>query len=176
MHVNALSILAASILGSCLALAAAMQVPPSKSLPAVQPGAQRLGDGFDWIKSPPEGSFAAESSREIPASDFYEVVASKDYVAIQRDLVTQTSVKITPDTARYFTGPYFRCPEGKTPYLVRAVYGHGGTGRYELKRNGRKLLVEHGSLGHSDAANKSALVVNLDFEPEAAYAVVHIAE
>jgi len=134
------------------------------------------GGGADWIKSPPLHAFAEATSMTIGDRGYYEVVASKLYVALMRDLETKTFVALSRDDAQYYTGPYFACPDGKTPYLVRAVYGNGGTGRYTLTRDGKKLLVEHGSLGRNNWAIKSALVVNLDFVPEAVYATVKIAK
>ncbi|WP_406700060.1 hypothetical protein V5E97_14580 [Singulisphaera sp. Ch08] len=149
---------------------------PTKTPPAASSGSALKDDGREWIKPPPEGLFPEEGTQDVEEAAIYEVVASKKDVAIDRDLRGQNHVKLTHDVAVYYTGHYFRCPRGKAPYLVRAVFGHGGTGRYYVRRFGRKLLVEHGSLGRSDAANKSALVVNLDFEPEALYTLVRIAE
>ncbi len=147
----------------------------TKTGPVATSGPSPQGDGREWLNPPSEGAFPDGATHAIQASDVYEVVASKNYVPVVRDLKDRAYVKLTPDSAVYFTGHYFQCPKGKTPYLVRAVYGHGGTGKYSVMRFGRKVLIDHGSLGRTDAANKSALLVNLDFEPEAIYTVVHIA-
>ena len=143
---------------------------------AFPPGDPPRGDGADWLKPPPAGSFTGAGTQEVDEAETYEVVASKLHVAELRDLKDRGYIAITSEQAKYFTGPYFSCPRGKNPYLVRAVYGHGGTGGYSVKREGRKLLVEHDSLGRRNSANKSALIVNLDFEPESMYTVVRIAE
>lgn len=166
-----------SVLITCGWLGQAVQPQvPTKTLPVAMSGPLPQGDGRDWLNGPPEGEFLDDATREVEESDIYEVVASKSYVPVFSDLKERAYVKITADSAKFFTGHYFKCPQGKTPYLVRAVYGHGGTGKYFVKRSGRRVLVEHGSLGRTDLANKSALVVNLDFEPEAIYTVVHIAQ
>lgn len=144
--------------------------PPTKFIPAVGPA---RADGFEWLKPPPENEFPDDATHDLDESDFYEVVTSKNDTAIVRDLKDQSFVKITPQIATYFTGHYFECPQRKTPYLIRAVFGNGGTGRYVVKRMGRRLLVLHGSLGNY-VANKSALVVNLDFVPEAIFTELHI--
>lgn len=149
---------------------------PTKTLPAAMTGAGTRFDGCDWIKRPAEGQFPDDGTREVEDTDVYEVVASKQDVSVNIDLKDRTFVKLTSDDASRHTGRYFRCPRGKTPYLVRAIYGYGGTGRYVVERFGRKLHVLHGSLGTEWIANKSALVVNLDFELEDVYTDVAIAK
>ena len=134
------------------------------------------GGGVGWIKHPPSDAFAGADTIKIDAGNIYEVVASKVDVAVLGDLENQAFAAISRDDARWYTGAYFTCQEGKTPYLVRALYGHGGTGTYVVSRDGRKLLVEHESLGRSNRADKSALIVNLDFAPDAVFTVVRIAE
>lgn len=133
-------------------------------------------DGRDWISSPPDANYYDFLNDEISAEDIYEIVASKNYVPIYGKLKSTTHVELTPDLAKYFAGQSYNCPSGKTPYLIRAVYGHGGTGGYLVYRMGRKILVVHGSLGQISVSHKSAIIVNLDFEPELIYSTVSIAE
>src|SRR4051794_27255824 len=83
--------------------------------------------GREWIRRP-LGGFADDAAREIDEADIFEVVASMNDVAVERDLKDLVFKRLTPDEARWFTGHYYNCPNGKAPYLVRAVYGNGGTG------------------------------------------------
>ena len=132
-------------------------------------------DGKAWLYPAPS-TFSSASWKELPDSDIFEVVASKEYVAEVRDLVRSRFVPLTQEVARYFTGDYYRCPSGKRPFLVRAVFAHGGTGGYTLFRSGNTLLVSHASLGRTVVYNRSALVVNLAFTPTDVYTEVSVAE
>jgi hypothetical protein len=85
-------------------------------------------------------------------------------------------VELPPQRAVWFTGDYYASPPDKQAYLVRAVYGHAGTGRFQLERIGDDLFIHHQSLGRSTIHQKTALVVNLDFVPEQIFIRVSIAE
>lgn len=74
---------------------------------------------------------------------------------------------------KYFTGIYFQS-EQKKLYIVRSVYGHGGTGNYTVSRLGNNLLIEHSSLGQEIVYHKSALILNLEFEPKEIYIICSI--
>jgi hypothetical protein len=148
---------------------------PAKNPSSDKPNPPRYDDGREWINSLPDRGFGGVESSRIKESDIYEVVASKKYVPVIRDLKERPYVKLDSNLAKYFTGHYFKCPDGKTPYLIRAVYCNGGTGEYTVTRAGRKLLVIHGSLGDTVLETKSALVVTLDFEPEVVYIDVVVA-
>lgn len=134
-----------------------------------------LNDGKAWLHPAPP-TCRSSSLKELPASDFFEVAASKEYVAEVRDLERRRFVPLTQETAHYFTGDYYRCPSGKRPFLVRAVFAHGGTGNYTLHRCGNALLVSHASLGTTTIYRRSALVVNLSFTPTDVYTAVSVAE
>jgi hypothetical protein len=134
-----------------------------------------LQTGEAWLNPAPD-SIADSKWIAIDTTDIYEVVASKEIVAEIRDLEHKHFTLLTEDEAKYYTGHYYRCPKGKHPYLVRAVYGQGGTGSYKVSRLGNSLLVSHGSLGHSAACHTSALVVNLEFAPNEIYNKISIAE
>jgi hypothetical protein len=68
-------------------------------------------------------------------------------------------------------------PEGKTPYLVRALYFQKATGGFSVCILRNKLLVEHLSLGHHWVPMKrSALVVFLKTRPEHVYVTCNTAE
>lgn len=121
----------------------------------------------DWIRLPIREK-AADDWEAFPEADIYEVVHSKFELAIDR-LSKEQYVPIEEIVARYFTGKYFKHFPKKKSYLVRAVYGHGGTGSYTVSRHGNDLLIEHSSLGHEVIYHKSALLLNLDFTPEQVY-------
>jgi hypothetical protein len=73
--------------------------------------------------------------------------------------------------ASYFGHAEFICALPSKLYLVRALYGNGGTGGFELKWAGSALIVLHESLGRPVVA-KSALMACLPKRPIAVYAVV----
>jgi len=130
-------------------------------------------NGKDWLNSSDIEDIYSEDYPEINPTDIYQVVPTKESTAIHR-LQNTIFQKITEELAEWYTGHYYQCERGKQPYLVRAVYGHGGTGEYRLKRIGEALLITHGSLGKRNVYNKSALIVNLDFEPKELFIVVLI--
>jgi hypothetical protein len=131
--------------------------------------------GAEWLREPDVEDVQGEKYPDIPKTDIYEVSASKIDIALME--LEQTSIsKLSPELAIWYTGHYYTCPADKQPYLVRAVYGHAGTGAFSLKRLDDDLLVIHRSLGHSTIYQKSALVVNLDFEPDQVYIRATIAE
>ena len=131
--------------------------------------------GAEWLREPDKKNIQSEQIFDIPSTDIYEVTASKIDFALM-DLEQTSIFKLSPELAMWYTGHYYTCSSDKQPYLVRAVYGHAGTGAYSLKRVSDDLLVIHQSLGHSTIYQKSALVVNLDFEPAQIYIRVNIAE
>ena len=131
--------------------------------------------GAEWLREPDIDDIHSEKYPDIPESDIYEVTASKLDMALIE--LQQTSIsKLSPQRAIWYTGHYYTCPQGKQAYLVRAVYSHAGTGAFYLKRLEHDLFVGHGSLGRSTIYQKSALVVNFDYEPDQIYIRVMIAE
>jgi hypothetical protein len=150
---------------------------PTKSVPrAALPGARKIEDAAAWLRYPPVD--LPGPLKEIDEKDTYEVMASAKDLLISHhgDLRDKSFVKVSPDDARRYTGHYYRCPDGKTPYLVLAAYGNSVWGNYEFRRAGRKILIRHGSLGRSFQAFKTAFNLNLDFEPEEVYVSVSFAE
>jgi hypothetical protein len=176
LNFRRLAIVSGLVVSGCFMLRAVAQPPPTKSPPSAGGTASSSHKGDEWLDPPPPGPHPPDSFHEVPREDWFEVVASRAHVPVVRDLKNRSFVRLTKDQATWFTGPYYRCPAGKAPYLVRAVYGHGGTGHYTLVQFGRRLFVSHGSLGPEHAAHKSAIVVNLEFEPEAVYTAVSVAK
>ncbi len=136
---------------------------PTKSLPLFDSRAN------SWEHWPTEAEFQFNSRQAIDVKDVFEVVGTERDTVVEFDLRDRSFEKIDEVTAKSRTGHYYRCPEGKTPYLVRAVYGHGRQGAYGFERAGRKLWIHHRSLGNAVNPHKSAFVMNLDFEPEVLY-------
>jgi len=134
-----------------------------------------MQEGAEWLREPDFEGVQNEQYTDIPKTDIYEVAASKVDIAIMELQKTSIS-KLSPQRAIWYTGPYYTCPPGKQAYLVRAVYGHAGTGVFDLERLEDDLLIVHRSLGHSTIYQKSALVVNLDYEPDQIFIRVRIAE
>ena len=134
-----------------------------------------MQEGEEWLNDPNLEDSQSGLSSEIPGTDVYEVTASKVDFAFM-ELQQESIVKLPSQRAIWFTGHYYTCPPGKEAYLVRAVYGHAGTGAFNLKRIDDDLLIVHQSLGHSTIYQKTALIVNLDFEPAQIFIRVKIAE
>lgn len=131
--------------------------------------------GAEWLRELDAEDKQSEQYTDILQTDIYEVTASKVAFAFME--LEQTSIsKLSPELALWYTGHYYILPPDKQPYLVRAVYGHAGTGAFSLKRLDDGLLVLHQSMGHSTIYQKTALVVNLDYEPGQVYIRVSIAE
>lgn len=131
--------------------------------------------GAEWLREPDVEDIQSGKYSDIPKTDIYEVTASKIDIAFSALQDTSMS-RLTPESAMWYTGYYYTCPPDKQPYLVRAVYGNAGTGAFSLKRLGQDIMVLHRSLGRSIIYQKSALVVNLDFQPDQVYIRVTIAE
>ena len=127
--------------------------------------------GAVWITRPPGPLRPPDKRLAIPETEFFEIVASR-LVNAESDLQKVGAVPISEAKARSYTGEYYRCANGKRPYLVRAVYGSAGTGSFMVVKNDGGLWVVHGSVSAVVTYSKTALVVNLDFEPTAAFATV----
>ena len=106
----------------------------------------------------------------LPKTDIYEVVTSQVGLESVRILPMSGIKELTEPYAKRFTGHYYSCPPGKRPYLLRAVYEPAGFGTFRVERRNNDLAVVWDCLGTSSAGlAKSALVVNLDFEPDQIY-------
>jgi hypothetical protein len=129
-------------------------------------------DGKDWLASPPA---AGTETTLIPRQDICEVIAAKTTMAI----VALDSTPIIPLDqlgATSYAGACAQPSPGSSSYLVRAVYGHRGTGVYTVRRRGDDLLVEHSSLSRPSTYTKTALIVSLPFVPNHVYIIVSVDE
>jgi hypothetical protein len=123
-----------------------------------------------WIAEPPP-SIAFGKHDVISAGDIYEVVASLRGNA-EAELQKIPLIPLSHAQARKFTGAYYSCPKGKRPYLVRALFGSGGTGKFWVYQIKREIWVLHEFLGQDITLARTALVLNLDFDPAKAYVTV----
>lgn len=130
--------------------------------------------GKKWVHLPATQMWMNDAV-EVPEADVYEVAASRKDVAIIRDLDQVAIVQLKPEEAKWFVGSGYRSEVNKRPYLVRAVFSQGGTGRFKVSELKGDLYVFHGSLGHHMAYNQSALVVNLPVAPKEVYVIVSMA-
>jgi len=111
----------------------------------------------------------------LPRADIYEVGASRLDLSSIRSLPASGFRALKEPEAIYYTGDYYSCPSGKRPYLVRAVYGKSGFGKFHAERRGDSLAIVWGDLmalqiARSGEYQGSAVVVNLDFTPDEVYA------
>jgi hypothetical protein len=121
-----------------------------------------------WLQPLPQSLRSAPNQERISEELFFEVQASKEGAA-ESYLAQKPIIPQTQDNVRWYGQRRFQCPEGATPYLVRAVYVNGGTGGFSVSRIGTSLVVSHGSLGHNYGAHRSALIVCLTSQPTDVY-------
>jgi hypothetical protein len=122
-----------------------------------------------WLGPPPQSAAPSHDWTSIPTTSFFEIPVSK---------LTSAEAWLAKDTfivqkdASYFGHAEFRCDPPSTLFLVRALYGNGGTGGFNLKWAGSALVVLHGSIGAAVGPSKSALVACLAKRPTAVYSVL----
>jgi hypothetical protein len=116
--------------------------------------------GTTWIhEATPE---LRRSVQDISPRNYREVDSSKLGTA-ESALAQQSFAPLTEDQLRYYVDTSFKCINPSLPFLVRAVYGHRGTGGYVVQQYKSALIVTHGSLGHTTPSpTKSAMVVCAD--------------
>ena len=135
------------------------------------PSTALVAQPTNWLEPITLDAQTAQPSRDIAASDFFEIAASKKHAA-EEMLKSSAAVSVGGAEIDYFGQRNFRCTEGKNPYLVRASFMNGATGDFVVKRFGTSLLIGHGSLGAATAIERTALVVCLDFQPSAVYSSI----
>lgn len=129
-------------------------------------------DVDDWQNDPPREYVGVEHPL-IESTEIFEVVASRHSVAVG-ELQKSAFVPISEAVARAYTGHYYTCPKGKQPYLIRALVGYAGSGRFRLHKVGTEVWILHASLGDEFTLSRTALIVNLDFIPSRAFVSVSI--
>lgn len=130
-----------------------------------------------WLNPPPELFVNSKDIKIVPASDFYEVSASKVEAATFW-LKKQDALALSVTDAQFLTGMHYPAtiPSGQKPYLVRAVFNAGGNGKYSVKREGNVLWIEFDGLAHSVLPEESAVIVNLSSKPTMLYISMHVIE
>ena len=129
--------------------------------------------GARWHPAPHKsGDIATDSEWVIqPATNIYEVVTSQSGTALIRDLPECGFKELSEAQARFATGHYYSRMHDSRPFLIRAVYA-SNAGRFRMERKGNSLAVVWEGLIPgipSGSLKKSALVVDLDFTPDAIY-------
>jgi len=109
--------------------------------------------------------------RALPATELYEVVASKSASALSKDLAKASFKEVSEGRAKWLTGHYYTCPEGKRPFLIKGVCPGNGAGEFRVERRGNSLAVVWGSIPgvSTHDLQDTALIVNLDFTPDEIY-------
>ena len=130
--------------------------------------------GVEWLHPPP--GVAESEWRPLPLADVHEVAPAKQTLATEK-LVAASVLPLDQGEIDFFSS-YRGSPlaPGKRAFLVRAVFGHQGTGAYTVLRRGDDVYVRHGSLGRSSPHHKGALVLILDFTPREIYVATSVAE
>jgi hypothetical protein len=134
-------------------------------------------DAQSWVSSPPADRVSYEHrGSQLEESCIFEVTVSKFDLAYSQYLFAAPIAAITVEQAKMYAGAAYNCSESKHPYLIRGVYFNGGTGGFSAYHWGRNIWIFHGCLAGGENLKKSALVVNLDFNPERVYVSAAVSE
>lgn len=126
----------------------------------------------DWLVQAPASAGTWRDWSTIPTDSFFEVPASRLATA-EAWLADKTFLAQEQRDLVYFGRPSFKCSDSDKPYLVRAQYVNGGTGRFDLwwTQNG-DLVISHASLGPNGPPIKSAIVACLSKDPTAVFSSI----
>jgi hypothetical protein len=128
-------------------------------------------EGLSWQQVPDVDAISRLSTLpRVPSESIYEVVPTKIFTALAWHLEKEGLSEISCLDASFLVGGHFNCEPGKKPFLVRAVYGQGGTGNFIVSYEKTVLFVFHGSLGDPVPAVNIPLVINLTFTPTKVFA------
>ena len=127
----------------------------------------------EWYNPPQVASWRV-ASHPISEDLFFELPISKAFSAVTGELKRKVAAHIDADSLRFYVSGHFRCPSDRSPYLVRALFGHGGTGRYHVLLLDGNLIIDHESIGRINVMNRSALIICLFAEPAKVFTVVGI--
>lgn len=126
----------------------------------------------DWLPRVPESAGTWRDWQEISEREFFEVPASR-LGAVEARLSEVPYLLQEPSDMGYFGRAGFKCSAPERPYLVRALYVNGGTGRFDLMwTKGSALVVAHASLGPGGPAIRSAIITCLPHEPSAIFSSI----
>jgi hypothetical protein len=125
------------------------------------------------LQKVPEALYPRSAWQALPEDAFAEIPVSKfDYA--RSELAGQPVIALTPGAMVSFLGRegLLHCTGQSRPYLVRAVYMNGGTGRFSLSWSSDSLIVAHGSMGMGSQTKESALVACLSKAPVSVFSQV----
>ena len=132
----------------------------------------RATEANTWLPEQPQ-EIKAKSGKRISDDKYFEVSASK--LEMAEDFLAKESVFPEREPIDNWGSNGFKCGDGEKPYLVRALYGNGATGRYVVFWKDDALVVGHASLGPSNPPTRSALIVCLSHAPGKIYGSVSFA-
>lgn len=122
----------------------------------------------DWVNDPIGSCTQRSELKKIDVSDVAEVQHSRFEVAKQK-LQNLSIVEVTENLASWYSGRKIQNSGEARFYLVRAVFGHGGTGGFSVFNCDGNLLISHHSLGNRQEPKESALIVKLTSPPKNVY-------
>jgi len=123
--------------------------------------------GMDWVTEYPSNfNGKPVEFREVDENNIKNAIETLKEVPVRQ---------ISPDEAQAYTGVKLPEPSHGKYYLVRAVHGYLGSGGYEVTYDGESLLINHSSLGSCMLYYQSALVLQLQKEPNKVFVEVNVA-
>lgn len=129
------------------------------------------GASSKWLVPAPASAGSPREWQEIPGSSFFEISASR-LAAAEAWLANTAAIVQEPSVFAYFGRADFKCTESTSPYLIRASYVNGGSGKFGLHWASSALVVSHASLGHTSRPFRSALVACLPKLPAAVFSYI----
>jgi hypothetical protein len=121
-----------------------------------------------WLEEAPRSLGASGGWEQIPGAAFFEIPVSK-FAAAEGFLASVAFLAQEDSAGTHFGRPDFKCTMTSKPYLVRASYMQGATGRFSVYWAGSALVVEHASFGLGGTHRRSALLVCLPKAPTAVF-------
>ena len=134
----------------------------------------RKADAAAWLTPETAPDFSELRYYALPATDFFEVGASKLEVAIN-ELSEKSIVPLDELLLAELCGSSYRPTEGKKPYLVRAVYGNTLVPFSVFSRKGKLVVLHAGMRAGERWFRKSALIVTLPETPNSLQVVADVA-
>ena len=127
-------------------------------------------------RHPRDNTVSGPPDQEIGDKEISEVVVAK-LASAKTALASNSFIALSKGQELFYVGRAPVCKPGTQRYLLRAVYGHRGTGVYSILRYGTSFVVSHSSLGRaSPPPTASAVVACLSEEPSEVFVDYDIAE